>query len=453
MYLSDFRPVSFEFGGNPLIMTETGIKVNKQEIVAGDTSYNTGDRKSLISLTSTYKIEGGSLNNLIDGKNNWLEIKVKDNTPNGNFIYFQFDTPQCFNSISIQAKEFQYTPNIIFYCSTNNIEWEYLCEMQWIDKDTVHTIPFDMPYGSFKYFKFGSLSEDDSIKGKLKKLKFNIIDNPLIEPLLERETTTGVINFEHEDIADFDVQGNKKVSFLISNSSITATNGTVSDHYEVMSYTGERVSNDTIIPGSLVMNTFLDVKSSIFCSGGISSHNMSASNDMAVKGIIYAGDDTGTPGRIKMFDTGADEWVDFVINDKNIYLDGQEFNGGGGVAIDDNASSDTTVYSSNKLVALMGDKADSTLVTTNTNNIGILNSDVDTDGSVDKKIKVVNDRILTDVPVDAVFTDTNYEGSKGSTAERPTTKLFVGQYYYDDTEDVPTWYNGIDWTKADGTVI
>jgi hypothetical protein len=41
----------------------------------------------------------------------------------------------------------------------------------------------------------------------------------------------------------------------------------------------------------------------------------------------------------------------------------------------------------------------------------------------------------------------------GTTADRPTDRLQVGQYYFDTTIGRPIWYNGTDWINAAGTVV
>jgi len=40
--------------------------------------------------------------------------------------------------------------------------------------------------------------------------------------------------------------------------------------------------------------------------------------------------------------------------------------------------------------------------------------------------------------------------ASGTSANRPTTQLLVGQYYYDTTIDRPIWWNGSFWKTADG---
>lgn len=41
----------------------------------------------------------------------------------------------------------------------------------------------------------------------------------------------------------------------------------------------------------------------------------------------------------------------------------------------------------------------------------------------------------------------------GTTANRPTADLQVGQIYFDTTLGQPIWYNGTDWVDADGTTV
>lgn len=41
----------------------------------------------------------------------------------------------------------------------------------------------------------------------------------------------------------------------------------------------------------------------------------------------------------------------------------------------------------------------------------------------------------------------------GTTANRPTQNLQVGQFYFDTTLGIPIWYDGTDWVDATGTVV
>ena len=41
----------------------------------------------------------------------------------------------------------------------------------------------------------------------------------------------------------------------------------------------------------------------------------------------------------------------------------------------------------------------------------------------------------------------------GTTANRPTQSLQVGQFYYDTTLGIPIWYNGTVWKNASGTTV
>ena len=41
----------------------------------------------------------------------------------------------------------------------------------------------------------------------------------------------------------------------------------------------------------------------------------------------------------------------------------------------------------------------------------------------------------------------------GTTANRPTERLQVGDYYFDTTIGRPIWYNGTNWINAAGTVV
>ena len=41
----------------------------------------------------------------------------------------------------------------------------------------------------------------------------------------------------------------------------------------------------------------------------------------------------------------------------------------------------------------------------------------------------------------------------GTTANRPTAGLQVGQFYFDITLGIPIWYNGTVWKNASGTTV
>jgi hypothetical protein len=52
----------------------------------------------------------------------------------------------------------------------------------------------------------------------------------------------------------------------------------------------------------------------------------------------------------------------------------------------------------------------------------------------------------------AFFSLRAYEMS-GTTANRPTKRLFVGMPYFDTTLNRPIWYTGTNWIRADGVVV
>jgi hypothetical protein len=41
----------------------------------------------------------------------------------------------------------------------------------------------------------------------------------------------------------------------------------------------------------------------------------------------------------------------------------------------------------------------------------------------------------------------------GTTADRPTYKLQLGQQYFDTDLNIPIWYDGTDWIDAAGNVV
>ena len=42
--------------------------------------------------------------------------------------------------------------------------------------------------------------------------------------------------------------------------------------------------------------------------------------------------------------------------------------------------------------------------------------------------------------------------NSGITSNRPPTPI-IGQFYFDTTVTKPTWWNGTNWTTADGTIV
>ena len=43
--------------------------------------------------------------------------------------------------------------------------------------------------------------------------------------------------------------------------------------------------------------------------------------------------------------------------------------------------------------------------------------------------------------------------ASGVTADRPTERLEIGQFYYDTTLGIPIWWNGTVWKNASGTTV
>jgi len=43
--------------------------------------------------------------------------------------------------------------------------------------------------------------------------------------------------------------------------------------------------------------------------------------------------------------------------------------------------------------------------------------------------------------------------ASGTTANRPTERLAIGQFYYDTTLGIPIWWNGTVWKNASGTTV
>jgi hypothetical protein len=53
----------------------------------------------------------------------------------------------------------------------------------------------------------------------------------------------------------------------------------------------------------------------------------------------------------------------------------------------------------------------------------------------------------------AAFFSLRAQEMSGTTANRPTKRLFVGMPYFDTTLNRPIWYTGTNWIRADGVVV
>jgi hypothetical protein len=53
----------------------------------------------------------------------------------------------------------------------------------------------------------------------------------------------------------------------------------------------------------------------------------------------------------------------------------------------------------------------------------------------------------------AAFFSLRSQEMSGTTANRPTKRLFVGMPYFDTTLNRPIWYTGTNWIRADGVVV
>lgn len=51
------------------------------------------------------------------------------------------------------------------------------------------------------------------------------------------------------------------------------------------------------------------------------------------------------------------------------------------------------------------------------------------------------------------FTQAVIIPSSGTTANRPTENLQIGQYYFDTTLGLPIWRNSANWINASGTLV
>jgi hypothetical protein len=54
---------------------------------------------------------------------------------------------------------------------------------------------------------------------------------------------------------------------------------------------------------------------------------------------------------------------------------------------------------------------------------------------------------------DSVFLAVFSLYQSGTTAQRPTTRLWIGRPYFDTTEGKPIWYDGTQWIDATGASV
>ena len=199
MFLRDFRPVSFEFNGKPLKMTMNGILMDTKEVEPADTNYNSGDRTSLISISTNYTVDDNKIENLIDGSGKNVKLHVQDNNPeDGDFIFLSFAKSQNFDKITFITKDWEYTPVVNIYCSDDQLNWFILGDVILTKDETKLEIDIKMPLGNFKYFKIGSKSEDTYDVGYMRNIEFNIIDNPVSQEIIRS------ISKENSTDDDFD---------------------------------------------------------------------------------------------------------------------------------------------------------------------------------------------------------------------------------------------------------
>ena len=447
IYLSDFRPKSFEYNGMPLDITSDGIVYSSDEIVPANTAYNSGNRRTLISITSTFDIVSGNIENLIDGGTTFVTLNALDNTPDGNFVYFTFASAQEFDRIKLTSKNWQYTPVINFYCSENNIDWIIFATTRLENTETISDIKVSLPTGDFKYFKFGSLSEDTYDKGDISKLEFNIIDKKILTPIIPKVDSTGTFDFENTTMENTDSSGNPSVVFNMKNNPSPHPS-----EYKMITMTGPRLSNGLSIPSNTQFHGYLGTDKAIFCSD-----------------YIYAKTFIQTDsGLIKFKDSKANEWRDLSYLGEGATIDSKTYPAGLFVE-NSNGAFEAIITSSNISAATSSVSIDDTTPSTTT----VYSSDK-TQTELDAKVD--SSRVLTDVPSGAVFTDTItviddttpstttvYSSDKtqtlynetqvrsGTTPDRPTG-VVIGTMYFDTDLNMPIWWNGTDWVDATGTV-
>jgi len=400
IYLSDFRPKSFEYNGMPLDITSDGIVYSSDEIVPANTAYNSGDRRTLINVTSTFDIVSGNIENLIDGSTAFVTLNALDNTPDGNFVYFTFASAQEFNRIKLTSKNWQYTPVINFYCSENNIDWIIFATTRLENTETISNIKVSLPIGDFKYFKFGSLSEDTYDKGDISKLEFNIVDKKILTPIIPNMDSTGTFDFENTTLEHTDSDGNPSVVFNMKHNPSPHPS-----EYKMVTMTGPRLSNGVSIPSNTQFHGYIGTDNAIFCSD-----------------YIYAKTFIQTDsGLIKFKDSKVNEWRDLTYLGEGATIDSKTYPAG--------------------LFVENGDGVIEAIITSS--NISTVTSSVSIDDETPSTTTVYSSN-----KVQNLYNETQVRS--GNSLDRPSG-IVIGTMYFDTDLNIPIWWNGTDWVDATGT--
>ena len=242
-----------------LKVTETSVK-SVDSLVSPNNSYNSGDRSSIITASlSGSTIRSGSIATLFDGNiTNSMEIDTSPFT-----LDIEFVEKQNIDMVKVYVSNYnEITPD--FYVSEDGVKWLFRGTFPtWNNSNDETPSPLALDLGNaYKYFRI--VVNTSLIRGKIYEIEFNTVSYTKTTSVSADGLATGQMDFEHSFLTDVDGSGNKKVSFNVLNNNVTATNGTVVSEYEAMSITGQRVSNDTIIPGNVQINTYLGVNEAIF---------------------------------------------------------------------------------------------------------------------------------------------------------------------------------------------
>lgn len=415
MYLSDFRPVSFEQDGSPIIVTAGGLVQGTGAIISAVSTYGLGetiDRTTHITdiTTNLNSVTDAEMTQLFKDGTDVVTVTLNDNSIE-RFIKFTFVDLQRLTAIKTRTKSFDPPYTMSFYGSTDNINWVFLTVVNFGNDDTDDSTPIENTM-AFKYFKL-STSTASTNGGTLRYITFDVADAPAYTTVLPNladgiisttidNNTQGVYSFESASLLGKDVHNNGVVEFKIDGIPAISFNAdrTITDANDVTT-TGN--------PGNTHFNGFMSSSNSFFCGGGITT-NTDIVSDQKVVGLSYiqgvnwlaSGDDgsrsgTEIAGMIKFRDKDNSTWIDLA------YV-------GAGLTARDGTNYGEGLYIENR----------------------------DTTGY---------DSVITSENIGLATTP-----KSGLTASRPATTV-IGEFYFDTDLNKPVWFNGNVWVDATGATV
>ena len=343
---------------------ETNFTTNY--VVPAYAKYISGDRQAFItidtSLTNTPFVDTNKPMSdwsflfagvsKFDTNENYNEMEPGLNSQ----IVFDFDNEQLLTELVFEIRKYKQS-DIQFEYSDDKETWS----VAGITEDTPDnndymdiSIPLSMSKPS-KHFRINIISSSDKEKGNINNVRFTNVKSGTLTKDINTDIDNsllpaGEFNFDYASISGIDSSGNKRVRFNITDNTIDGT----STEYSPFSMTAQRLSSDnkTVIDSTVDVNGYLGVTNAAFFNERV-----------LVKSYIQAGDsNSSTSGLIKLYDKNADgvgvgDWIDVVVDNRKLYLDGVEFTGSGvtGTTIEDNIPSTTTTYSSSKILEIIDD--------------------------------------------------------------------------------------------------